>query len=148
MELHAQLRADCYILGAMPHGIVLLHRNASVPWFILVPVTDQIALYQLPLAQRVAVEQVWNDLAQWVHYRFDCARVNVAAIGNLVPQLHLHVIGRRSDDPLWPGLVWGCELPPAQWSLEERQRLQTELRGILPGLEPVSDLELSGLEPK
>lgn len=139
MHLHRQLQADCHTLGASPHGLVLLHRNSSLPWFILVPTTDQLGLYQVPPVQRVAVEQEWNDLALWVHSRFACDRVNVAAIGNLVPQLHLHVVGRRSDDPLWPGVVWGRELPEGKWSKGDLRSFQSEL---------TRDLWLSELDTK
>lgn len=103
------------------------------------PTTDQLGLYQVPPVQRVAVEQEWNDLALWVHHRFACDRVNVAAIGNLVPQLHLHVVGRRSDDPLWPGVVWGRELPDGKWSEDDLRTFQTEL---------ARDLWLSKLDTK
>ncbi len=109
-------------------GLLLLHKNASLPWFILVPFTEATALYQIADEQRLAVEKAWNELAAWVHKRYLCKRVNVAAIGNLVPQLHLHMIGRSEDDPCWPGVVWGQELPASVWSADELATLKTELR--------------------
>jgi diadenosine tetraphosphate (Ap4A) HIT family hydrolase len=62
-----------------------------------------------------------------VHERYQCKRVNVAAIGNLVPQLHLHIVGRREDDPCWPGVVWGQDLPEAAWSSDTLTKLIEEL---------------------
>jgi diadenosine tetraphosphate (Ap4A) HIT family hydrolase len=105
-----------------------LHNNASLHWFILVPDTEAIALYQMPEAERVAVEKEWNALAAWVHERYQCQRVNVAAIGNLVPQLHLHIVARQESDPCWPGVVWGQTLPEASWPSEEIESIRAELR--------------------
>ena len=116
MELHPRLSADCHILGTTKSGMLILHKNASVPWFILVPDCDTTSLYALSVDQRQSIESEWNEIAAWVHSRYSCDRVNVAAIGNMVPQLHLHIIGRREEDPVWPGVVWGALLPDKSWS--------------------------------
>ena len=130
MSLHPRLAQDCHELGQASTGLLLLHRNASVPWFILVPDTDAMALYLLPKSQRQEIEDEWNALAAWVFQRYDCERVNVAAIGNLVPQLHLHIVGRRADDPCWPGVVWGQELPSAEWSTLAIEGIHSELERV------------------
>ena len=127
MLLHARLQQDCHVLGSLSSGRLLLHKNASLPWFILVPFTEDLSLFQMEVEQRVLVEQQWNELAAWVHERYQCKRVNVAAIGNLVPQLHLHIVGRREDDPCWPGVVWGQDLPEAAWSSDTLTKLIEEL---------------------
>lgn len=129
MQLHERLAADCHTLGNMATGILLLHKNASLPWFILVPFTEAIALYQLDEEKRILIEKEWNGLAAWVHQRYQCKRVNVAAIGNMVPQLHLHIIARNEEDPCWPGVVWGQSLPDAEWRAQEVASLQEELQG-------------------
>ncbi|MFZ5652861.1 MAG: HIT domain-containing protein [Pseudomonadota bacterium] len=106
-DLHPQLRDDCHRLGRAPSGQILLHRNARVPWLILVPTTDAPDLLLLPRPQR---EQVLDDCARLDRYlrrRWDLDKVNFAAIGNLVPQLHLHLVGRRRGDGCWPLPVWG-----------------------------------------
>jgi diadenosine tetraphosphate (Ap4A) HIT family hydrolase len=128
MRLHARLEADCHQLGITDRGLLLLHKNASLSWFILVPDTEAIALYQMPEEERVAVEKDWNALAAWVHERYECARVNVAAIGNLVPQLHLHIVARHESDPCWPGVVWGQPLPEKVWTDEDITSVREELR--------------------
>lgn len=130
MSLHPRLAQDCHTLGHVSTGTLLLHRNASLPWFILVPDTEAVALYLLPTSQRQAIEEDWNALAAWVHQRYECERVNVAAIGNLVPQLHLHIVGRRADDPCWPGVVWGQELPSAEWSPVAIESIHGELERV------------------
>ena len=131
MDLHPRLAADCHVLGTTTCGTVLLHRNASVPWFILVPDTSESALYRLPEALRVLVETQWRELAAWVHEHYECDRVNIAAIGNLVPQLHLHVIGRHVGDPCWLGVVWGQPLPERAWNASQLEDLRTHLPRVL-----------------
>jgi len=129
MKLDKRLEDDCHLLGHTEVGLLLLHRNASLPWFILVPDTAETCLYRLGDSERLAAQAVWNRLAQWVHARFDSERVNMAAIGNVVAQLHLHAIGRRQDDPLWPSVAWGQLLPDATWHQDELERLRSELVG-------------------
>lgn len=128
MQLHPRLEADCHKLGTLKSGILLLHKNASLPWFIFVPFTEAIALYQIENEARTKIESAWNELAAWVHQRYDCKRVNVAAIGNLVPQLHLHIIARKESDPCWPGVVWGQELPDANWQDDALAEIKRSLQ--------------------
>jgi len=126
-ELHPRLAADCHVLGSVAEGVVLLHRNASLPWFILVPAVEAEQLIELPQDQRRAVSERWQALATWVGQHFACDRVNLGAIGNMVSQLHLHAIGRRRDDPAWPGVVWGFDLPASTWSETQLDELRRAL---------------------
>jgi diadenosine tetraphosphate (Ap4A) HIT family hydrolase len=105
--IHSQLLADCHLLGRLPATHVLLHRNAAIPWFILVPETDHTDLLDLPPAQRDAVLADCKRVAGYLRWPLGRPKVNVAWIGNLVPQLHIHVIGRAPGDPCWPQPVWG-----------------------------------------
>lgn len=127
MNLHPRLSADCHILGTTKSGMLLLHKNASVPWFILVPDCDATSLFALSEDQRSPIETEWNQIAAWVHSRYSCDRVNVAAIGNMVPQLHLHIIGRGEGDPVWPGVVWGAALPDKSWSEAQLESISGSL---------------------
>lgn len=106
-ELHPRLRLDCHLLGDLPSGRLLLHRNAALHWFLLVPDTDARDLLDLDVPSRDALfadaAHVHRYLKDALHY----PRVNVGALGLVVPQLHLHVVGRRPDDPVWPAPVWG-----------------------------------------
>lgn len=106
-EIHPQLRRDSEHLARLPCSELLLHRNAQVPWFILVPRTACGELHELPRDRRIGVMDEADALAGLVLAHFRCRRINRASIGNRVPQLHLHVIGRREDDPCWPDVVWG-----------------------------------------
>ena len=106
-RLHPQLAADCHYLGRGEAAHLLLHRNASLPWFILVPETDALDLLDLPRSQREDLLQQAAGVGAYVKTELGYPRVNVGALGLLVPQLHLHVIGRREGDPCWPAPVWG-----------------------------------------
>ena len=111
-ELHARLAADTILVGRLPLSLLLLFNDARYPWFILVPrragVTE---IYQLPEADQ---QQLWREsatLARKLMQGFHADKMNIGALGNLVPQLHLHHIARFSSDPAWPGPVWGHSQP-------------------------------------
>ena len=106
-NIHQQLLADCHILGNIPSGQLLLHRNAIIPWCILVPDTELQDLLQIddPLRNRVLEDA--SRIAEFLRGEPDIEKINVAALGNVVPQLHVHVIGRHPLDHCWPNPVWG-----------------------------------------
>ncbi len=107
MEIDARLRADTHFMGELQSGVLLLHRNATLPWFILVPRTTASELHEVeePLRSRITADT--DAVAAFLCEALEVDKVNVAAIGNIVSQLHVHIIGRRRDDPCWPGVVWG-----------------------------------------
>lgn len=105
--VHPQLLADCHGLGRLPATHLLLHKNAVIPWFILVPETDLGNLLDLPAAQRDAVLADCTRVSDYLANSLGCPKINVGWIGNLVPQLHIHVIGRAPADACWPKPVWG-----------------------------------------
>lgn len=112
-ELHTQLAKDCAVVGDLGLCRVLLMNDSSYPWLILVPRREVVEeLFQLSLTdQRQLIEEVSGvSEALASHARAD--KMNVAALGNVVPQLHVHVIARRRTDAAWPRPVWGVQ--PAQ----------------------------------
>ena len=126
-QLHPQLARDCHRLGRLGSAQLLLHRNAALHWFILVPETDALDLLDLPIASR---EQLMADaaiVANFLKTGLDYPRVNVGALGLLVPQLHLHVIGRREGDPCWPQPVWGNLGGDARYSDDDLGELRSRL---------------------
>lgn len=129
--LHPQLAADFHALLTRDGCHVLLRRNALIPWYIIVPETEVSELDRLQVGQRQQVHALSDSLARFVREEHGSQRINVAAIGNLVPQLHLHVIGRSPDDPCWPGVVWG-QLPDGpDWSEADVTRLADKLAAAL-----------------
>ena len=110
--VHQQLLNDCEVLGDLGVCRVLLMRDARFPWLILVPRKKDLRdFHDLPHEFRITL---FNELEQASNAveRFNGAtKVNVAALGNQVPQLHIHVIGRKEVDAAWPGPVWGVGTP-------------------------------------
>ncbi len=104
---HPQLQRDCHWLGTLGNCQLLLHRNASLPWFILVPQGACTGIEQLPDADAQHLLKLIRHLSHFISTRFHSEKINIASIGNLVEQLHVHVIGRRQDDSCWPLPVWG-----------------------------------------
>ncbi|NIN35524.1 MAG: HIT domain-containing protein [Gammaproteobacteria bacterium] len=131
MTIHHQLINDCHQLGRMNSGTLLLHKNASVPWFILVPDTDKTELLYLPANQRDQIMQDCSSIAVFIKQQFGSEKINFAAIGNLVPQLHLHVIGRNKNDPCWPKPVWGHLHADDSYREETIQRITESLFGAV-----------------
>jgi diadenosine tetraphosphate (Ap4A) HIT family hydrolase len=106
-RIHQQLLADCHHLGSLGASEVLLNRNAALPWFILVPDTRIADLLDLPQDHRDLVMADCAAVSGFIKRSLGYAKVNFAGLGNVVPQMHLHIIGRREDDPCWPNPVWG-----------------------------------------
>lgn len=127
--LHPQLLVDCHPLGKLAHSHLLLHRNAQVPWFILVPETDLGNLLDLPIPQRDGVLADCKRVSDYLTGVLACPKINVAWIGNLVPQLHVHVIGRRPGDPCWPKPVWGNLAQSREYGAEAVDAIRAALLG-------------------
>ena len=100
--LDERLQRDCFFLGRLELSQLLLLNNAAVPWFILVPEVAVTELCDLDEHQHGVLMDESRRVAEFVRQTFAVDKLNVAAIGNVVSQLHLHVIGRRKDDYCWP----------------------------------------------
>jgi diadenosine tetraphosphate (Ap4A) HIT family hydrolase len=129
--LHPTLAADCHALGNWQGLRLLLHRDAHVPWLILVPETSATEWHDLSAALRDRIMRAATALSAMLRADLACDKVNIAAIGNLVPQFHFHVIGRRKDDPYWPGVVWGRVEPGRVYGDGEVLELKAKVLGSL-----------------
>lgn len=103
------LEKDCFRLGNLGNSLLLLLNNNRVPWFILVPKTTVKELYELEPAVQQDLFAAINRLSVCIKDNFLVDKLNVATIGNIVSQLHVHVIGRHKNDYCWPGVVWGAD---------------------------------------
>ena len=112
----------------MQYCQVLLHKNALVPWFILVPEVSCIDLLEVPATQRNRIMGECAVIARFIKHHFHSAKINFAAIGNLVPQLHLHIIGRSVTDACWPKPVWGNLGSSLTYTATETKMICKELR--------------------
>ncbi|MBE1424396.1 diadenosine tetraphosphate (Ap4A) HIT family hydrolase [Desulfomicrobium macestii] len=131
--LHPTLAADCHVLGGWRDIRLLLHRDAQVRWFILVPETSAGDWHELPGGLRDRLVAASSALSAMLRSDFTCDKVNVAAIGNLVPQFHFHVIGRWRSDPYWPGVVWGRVVPGCVYTDGEIGRVKERALECLQG---------------
>ncbi|MBU0498656.1 MAG: HIT domain-containing protein [Gammaproteobacteria bacterium] len=103
--------------------------DSRYPWLILVPRRQGLReIHHLDGADRLLLWDESCRVAEFMERRFQPDKLNVAALGNLVPQLHLHHIARFQDDPAWPGPVWGHS-PFVPYAEEEGLALVRELRG-------------------
>lgn len=129
-DIHPQLLADCHYLGSLPACALLLHRNPALPWFILVPDTHLADVLDLPEEERRKVLADCAAVSVFIKRELGFGKVNFAGLGNVVPQMHLHVIGRHDEDACWPQPVWG-RLPDAGvYPPEQVQAWQAMLAGL------------------
>ena len=111
-DIHHRLLADSYVLGDALISRVLLAKDARYPWLILVPrLAGMKDLHEIPIDRRNELFADINSASLTVKSLICADKVNVAALGNQVPQLHIHVIGRLTTDYAWPGSVWGVGKP-------------------------------------
>ena len=127
-KIHPRLLHDCHRLGRLRLCHLLLHKNASVPWLVLVPETALSGdLLDLPERVRNAAMDEAAIAARFIKNEFVVGKINFAAIGNVVSQLHLHVVGRRADDPCWPAPVWGNLIEADDYSAARVAALKASL---------------------
>jgi diadenosine tetraphosphate (Ap4A) HIT family hydrolase len=130
-ELHPQLAQDTLPLGDLPLSRVLLSRDANFPWLILVPRRQGASeLIDLSEAEQQALLKEVAQTSRGLKRATACDKLNIAAIGNMVPQLHVHVVARRTTDAVWPKPVWGA-LPPRAYAAGELERVAAVLSGAV-----------------
>jgi diadenosine tetraphosphate (Ap4A) HIT family hydrolase len=106
--IHPQLLNDSLVLGHFPLCHLLLAKDASYPWFILVPKRENVSeIYQLSAIDQQQLMVELSALGEYLMVALKGDKLNVAALGNMVPQLHMHVIVRYKTDAAWPGPIWG-----------------------------------------
>jgi diadenosine tetraphosphate (Ap4A) HIT family hydrolase len=107
-HLHPQLEKDCITIGRMTLSRLLLMNDNQFPWFILVPEIEGITeIFQLTKEQRGLLIEESSHLTGQLKTLYKADKINIAAIGNLVPQLHVHHVVRYHTDRAWPAPVWG-----------------------------------------
>jgi diadenosine tetraphosphate (Ap4A) HIT family hydrolase len=108
-QLHPQLEADTVLVGRFPLSLLLLSKDANYPWCILVP--QRAAMEEIYQLDRLDQQQLLEEsslLAKTLVELFAADKINLATIGNMVPQLHMHHIARFKTDAAWPRPVWGA----------------------------------------
>jgi len=131
-ELHPQLQNDCLELGRFELCRLLLMNESRYPWLVLVPQREGLTeIYQLDEADQSLLLRESSALARALDGGFAADKLNIAAIGNLVPQLHVHHIVRYRDDPAWPAPVWG-KFPPLPYEPAALAEVVARLQACLP----------------
>jgi diadenosine tetraphosphate (Ap4A) HIT family hydrolase len=121
--LHERLAADCITLADWALCRVLLMNDAGYPWLILVPRRPHLKeIHDLDAAERPQLTEEICRASRVLQSNFSADKINVGALGNMVAQLHIHVIARFRTDPAWPGPVWGARpaVPYESAALQER----------------------------
>lgn len=130
--LDPRLQHDTLPIGDFPLCRLLLCNDSNYPWFILVPRVEGVSeVFELNIADQQRLWQESSALAQWLNTAFEADKINVAALGNVVSQLHMHVIVRKHDDAAWPAPVWGKH-PARPYTEDQVATILACLRGILP----------------
>jgi diadenosine tetraphosphate (Ap4A) HIT family hydrolase len=106
--LHPRLAADTFVVRDSRLSRVLLMNDARYRWLVLVPrIADAVELFDLSKENRAILTEEIAKTARMLKELAGAAKINIGALGNLVPQLHVHIVARNPDDPAWPDPVWG-----------------------------------------
>ncbi len=138
-EIHPQLKNDCVLLGRFTLCHLLVAKDANYPWFILVP--DRVSIkeiYQLTPKDQKQLLAESSLLSERLMRILNGDKLNVAALGNQVAQLHLHHIVRYQTDPAWPTPIWG-KIAAKPYSESELDDLLSKLE-----LSNLSGFEIAG----
>jgi diadenosine tetraphosphate (Ap4A) HIT family hydrolase len=106
-SLHPQLAADSHSVGDLALSLVVIIKDANFPWVLLVPRRPGVEIIDLTPAEQTELMGEIARTGAALKEITACDKLNIAALGNVVPQLHVHVIARSKTDPAWPHPVWG-----------------------------------------
>lgn len=130
-KLDARLERDCILLGNFELCQVLLMNDTNYPWLILVPRISSVReTYELSESQRAILAEESNFVLKALAETFKADKMNLGALGNMVPQLHIHHIVRFKTDPAWPAPVWG-KVETKPYSIGERDAVVAKLNAML-----------------
>lgn len=106
--LHPRLQADTVFVADWTLSRVLVMNDTRYPWLVLVPRrAGAVEVFDLAEADRAMLAEEAARASRGLKQLSGAAKINIAALGNLVPQLHIHVVARSPGDAAWPGPVWG-----------------------------------------
>jgi diadenosine tetraphosphate (Ap4A) HIT family hydrolase len=131
-QLHPRLKQDCIAIGRFDLCQLLMMDDSQYPWFILVPEKADIKeIYQLSKSERHTLTEESSYLAENMATLYKADKMNIEAIGNLVPQLHIHHIVRYQTDKAWPAPIWGkfAAIPYTQQQITDNiDRVKEQLK--------------------
>ncbi|WP_339487339.1 HIT family protein [Pseudomonas sp. EL_65y_Pfl2_R95] len=125
--LDSRLQMDTRVIGDFTLCRLLLMNDANYPWFILVPRREAVSeVFDLDAPEQLLLWQETAQLAAFLKQEFVADKMNIATLGNMVPQLHMHVVVRRTSDIAWPAPVWG-KAPARAYAEAEIDNLRQRL---------------------
>ena len=128
--LDSKLKADTFFVADLKISRLLLMNNVNHPWLILVPrKADLVELTDLSFEEQIEVLREMNLVAQILQKKFQPYKLNIGALGNVVRQLHIHVIARFENDVAFPNPVWGGASRP--YATMDAEALIQELQSLL-----------------
>jgi diadenosine tetraphosphate (Ap4A) HIT family hydrolase len=131
--LHPQLARDTFAVGDLPLTRVLLMNDANCPWLIAVPRrAGAVEVFDLAAADQAQLMTELARVGRTLKELTGCDKINIAAIGNIVPQLHIHIVARSRTDAAWPRPIWGT-LPARPYEDAAREHLLATLRKSVAG---------------
>lgn len=134
-KLDERLANDTIHLGDLNLSRVLLMNDSQYPWIILVPVINDVSeIHQLDEQQRSQLAYESNAVASLMDQEFSADKMNIAALGNVVAQLHIHHVARFQSDKAWPAPVWGA-YPTQAYQLEALNQMVERLQLMLSKIE-------------
>ena len=126
--LHPTLARDAIRVGDLPLSQLLISNDANYPWLLLVPRRPDVCeLIDLDISDQLQLTAEIRSVAGALKDATGCDKLNIAALGNVVPQLHVHVIARRRSDAAWPRPVWGV-VPPRPYGQPELDDFTAAIR--------------------
>ncbi|WNC71426.1 HIT domain-containing protein [Thalassotalea psychrophila] len=129
--LHSDLQRDGIEIANLPLCRLLLCNDSNYPWFIMVPRRSDVKdIYQLEWQDQLQFLNESSAVSEILMQCFNGEKMNVAALGNMTPQLHIHHIVRFKNDPSWPKPIWG-QLPLKPYEANELELLKQKLLPML-----------------
>lgn len=130
-ELHEMLEADTVTITELPLCKVLLMKDSLYPWLILVPKVNGIKeIFELDWQDQIQLQNESSLVAEMLNEMFEADKINIAALGNMCPQLHVHHIVRYKTDASWPNPVWGA-VPKKEYTSDTLDELVGKLTTAL-----------------
>ena len=130
-SINPRLEGDSLFVADLPLSILRLMKDANYPWLLLIPrKPDLVEIIDLEPEDQAQLMREIAIASKALRSATDCEKLNVAALGNQVSQLHVHVIARFRDDQAWPGPVWGV-VPPEDYEQDRADSLIERLRDAL-----------------
>ena len=128
-KLDERLKNDTFEVCEFLDCKILAMNNSIIPWFIIVPYTDKIEWYELDDSIQYNINKIANTLSKFIVKDFNTNKINIATLGNVVKQMHIHVMGRFINDPAWPAPFWGCNTSK-EYNQKEKQQLIEKVKKL------------------